>query len=84
MQIKETWSISYERIAAFFFEQEDVQAERDGCYSFGRCEIRLTLLPFRQLGQFSFPQTMVEFTGPEADAEVIHQRFVLQFISAGG
>ena len=84
MQITETWSISHERITAFFSGQEDLRAEGEGCFSFGRCEIRLTPLPLRRVGRFCFPQTRVEFDGPEKESDAIHRRFVLQFISAGG
>ena len=83
MQVLETWSISHERITAFFLAQEDVCPEGDNCYSFGSCEIRLTVLPERMLGGFRFPQTQVAFSGPEAETEAIHRRFMLQFISAG-
>ena len=84
MQITETWSIAYERIAAFFSVQEDVRAEGEGRYFFGGCEIRLTPLPPRRVGRFCFPQTRAEFDGLEEDRDTIHRRFVLQFISAGG
>jgi hypothetical protein len=84
MQITETWSVSYERIAAFFLAQEELRPKGDGCFSFRRCEIRLTPLEPRRMGRFRFPQTRVAFDGPDEDAEEIHRRFVLQFISAGG
>ncbi len=84
MRITESWSISYERIAAFFSDQEDLRAAGDGAFFFGDCEIRLTPLPERRIGRFSFPQTRVDFSGPDADTETIRRRFVLQFISAGG
>ena len=84
MNITETWSISHERIAAFFSGQEDIFPIGDGRFSCGQCEIRLSPLPLRQVGRFYFPQTQVEFDGPEADADAVHRRFVLQFISAGG
>ena len=84
VQITETWSITYERIDAFFSGLEDVRAEEDGRYLFGRCEICLTPLPPRPMGRFQFPQTRVAFDGPEEETAAIHRRFVLQFISAGG
>ncbi len=84
MQIAETWSISCEKIAAFFSRQADVRSNENGSFSFGQCEIRLTPLPFRQTGRLRLPQTGVAFDGAEADTEAIHHRFVLQFLSAGG
>ena len=84
MKFTEIWSISHERIAAFFSGQEDVRAEGEGRYCFGGCEICLTPLPEREMGHFLFPQTRVEFDGPDKETEVIRRRFILQFISAGG
>ena len=84
MQIRETWSITEERIKTFFLGQCDVKDLGNGCFAFGACMIRITALPLRQVGQLSFPQTRVEFSGPESDTDKIHQCFVLQFISAGG
>ena len=83
MQISEIWSITAERIRDFFLTQNDVRRNEDG-FSYGQCEIRLSPLPPRRVGRFRFPQTRVEFEGPEPDTEEIHRRFVLQFISAGG
>ena len=84
MQIREAWSISDERIRAFFLSQDDVRHEGGDRFSCGLCEIVLTTLPLRQVGRFRFPQTQVEFSGPDEETKAIHRRFVLQFISAGG
>jgi len=83
MQIRETWSITAERIRAFFLSQNDVLEIEGDRFSYGQCEVCLTPLPLRQVGRFRFPQTQVEFVGPEGDTKTIHKRFVLQFISAG-
>ena len=84
MQISEIWSISDERIRAFFREQHDVCQKGNDRFCCGCCEIRLTSLPLRRIGRLRFPQTKVDFSGPGPDTEEIHRRFVLQFISAGG
>ena len=84
MQISEIWSISAERIEAFFLAQDDVRRQGNDRFSYGECEIRVSPLPLRRVGNFRFPQTRVEFDGPEPDAAEIRRRFVLQFISAGG
>jgi len=84
MQISEVWSISVDRIREFFLMQNDVRQNEEDCFSCGRCVVRMTVLPLRQVGRFSFPQTRVAFDGPDEDVEAIHRRFVLQFISAGG
>ncbi len=81
---REIWAIPRERIERFFQSQNDVRPDGCGGFSFGRCEIRITTMPEREIGRLRFPQTQMEFEGPEADTEKIHRRFVLQFISAGG
>ena len=84
MQVNEIWSISTERIRTFFLEQHDVQPVENDCFAFGECKICITALPLRQVGQFCFPQTKVDFCGSEIDTQKIYQRFFLQFVSAGG
>lgn len=84
MRKQEIWAIRRERIERFFQSQSDVRQNDDGVFSFGQCEIRVTEMPERQTGRLRFPQTLMEFEGPEADTKEIHHRFVLQFISAGG
>ncbi len=84
MQVNEIWSISAERIRSFFLKQHDVQHTENNCFTFGECKICITALPLRQVGQFCFPQTKVDFCGPEIDTQKIYQRFFLQFVSAGG
>ena len=84
MQISEVWSISDERIRTFFLSQKDILQKKDDVFSCRQCEISISTLPLREMGRLQFPQTRVEFDGPEADTTEIHRRFVLQFISAGG
>ena len=84
MEIREIWAIPLDRIERFFQSQNDVRPNGNGDFSFGQCEIRITSMPEREIGRLRFPQTQMEFEGPDADTERIHRRFVLQFISAGG
>lgn len=84
MQHSEIWSISAERISAFFASQDDVRQEGPRHYACGQCEVLIEVLPFRMVGRFHLPQTRVTFTGPDEDRERLYHRFFLQFISAGG
>ena len=84
MQIREIWAIPLERIERFFQSQDDVRPNSDSGFFFGQCEIRITTMAEREMGRLRFPQTRMEFEGPDEDAKEIHRRFVLQFISAGG
>ena len=84
MQISEIWSISAERIRTFFLKQNEVRQDEEDRFSYGQCKIRISPLPPSTTGRFCFPQTKVEFDGPEPDTTEIHRQFILQFISAGG
>ncbi len=84
MQISEIWSVSADRIRDFFLAQSDVAQNGEDSFCCGQCGIRLESLPLRRVGGFCFPQTRVEFDGPDEDTAAIHRRFVLQFVSAGG
>ncbi|MBR4473441.1 MAG: hypothetical protein IKS55_07355 [Oscillospiraceae bacterium] len=84
MVIQEIWAIPLDRIERFFQSQNDVRPNGDDGFSFGQCKIRITSMSEREIGSLRFPQTQMEFEGPDADTEEIHRRFVLQFISAGG
>ncbi|MCR5087900.1 MAG: hypothetical protein K6C08_00120 [Oscillospiraceae bacterium] len=83
MQIRETWSVSTERITAYFRTQDDIRQEGEGLFRCGDCEIRMTALPERRIGPASLPRTELVFSGPEAEKEALHRRFFLRFISAG-
>ncbi len=84
MHISEIWSVSDKRIRDFLLSQEDVRSEGEYRFSCGACVLSLTPLPLRKVGRFSFPQTRVEFSGPEEQTKTVHRRFFLQFVSAGG
>ena len=83
VEIKETWGVSAARIEEFFLSQDDIQKCGEGVFSSGNCRVSITVLPPREFGPLSFPATQIEFSGPDRETEVIHRRFVLQFISAG-
>ena len=84
MDIREVWGIPKARIGAFLHSQADVLPCGEDRFSFLGCSICLTELPDRAAGPLSFPNTRVEFHGPESETAEIYRRFVLHFISAGG
>lgn len=84
MQINEVWSISFERLDAFFRSQADVCLTGDMRYSCGESECSVTVLPLRRVGSLRFPQCRVVFTGPEESTAAFYRRFYLHFLSAGG
>ena len=83
MVIEEDWGISPERIRQFFLDQPDVTQIPTG---FQYCACRITLTPNKRHLMNKWPQvrTVVRIEGPDEEAQTIHQRFFLQFLSAGG
>ena len=84
MKIQETWSIPPERIRKFPQSQEGFQQSGLNGFLFGQCEIELTILLDGRMGSICIPRTQVVFEGEKEETEVIHRRFVLRFLSAGG
>ena len=83
MEFNETWGIEYSRAAAFFDQQTDVLREAEGRYRYGDAEITLTRLPDKRMGSLRFARTELSICGG-TDADDIHRRFFMRFLSAGG
>lgn len=83
MRRDENWAIDIARIHAFFREQPDVQEEQD-CFRFGKCIITLIPHSASAMGKWEIPRTQVIIEGTEDDIQIIHRRFFLRFLSAGG
>ena len=79
----ENWGIPLSRIRDFFSAQPDVTADGEDFY-FGHCRITLTPITGHFLGPWEMPRTQVRMEGPEEDVRIIHRRFYLRFLSAGG
>ena len=83
MVIDENWGVSIQRVREFFEVQPDViQEEQD--FRFGRCRITLTPVSGTLLGKWEMPRTRLQMEGPEEEVQIIHRRFYLRFLSAGG
>lgn len=83
MEYSGCWAIAYDRIAAFWQQQDDVSFDGTA-YWYGSCRIAVIPLPDRLLGRWPMPQTQVVFRGDDSDTKTIYRRFFLQFLSAGG
>ena len=84
MRVEETWAIAFERIEAFFLAQKDVESHGPGTFAYKNSQVRLTELAPRTVGPLQVPQTRVAISGADEDAEAIHRKFFLRFVSAGG
>lgn len=82
MNFDEIWGIAFSRVSAFFASQNDVEKTGSNSFKFNNTCIELKALPDKSLGSMRVSQTRVIIRGLEA--EEIHHRFYLQFLSAGG
>jgi hypothetical protein len=79
----ETWGIQFPRIREYFLEQSGVTELSETEYSYLGASISLQPLPPRQMGSVHIARTRVVISG-ESDADDIHRRFFMRFLSAGG
>ena len=68
MKYDEIWAIETTSIESFFRSNPG--------------EAEIVHLPDRKIGKMALPQTRVIISG--VDAEEVHRKFVLHFLSAGG
>lgn len=64
----EVWAVDAGRIISYFRERGE--------------DAEIVSLPERRVGPLSVPQTRVIISGD--DAEAVHAKFLLHFVSAGG
>lgn len=83
MLIDENWAVAITRIEAFFVEQPDVSSHING-YRYGDCTITLIPIEPQNDAPFALPRTRIIIEGPDDEVRVIHRRFFLRFLSAGG
>ena len=84
MGYQETWSLPLQRIEEYLLSQNGMEKIGENHYRFGTCDIVLTALPHGAIGPIPVPRTLVEFAGEGKDTQIIHRRFTLRFVSAGG
>ena len=80
----EVWSVSRDRVRAFFRSQPDVKEENPDRFLFGNCRITLTEQESEGTGIWATVRTRIHIEGEESQARAIYRRFFLQFLSAGG
>lgn len=84
MTVQENWALSTARIKEYlqgFNEARQISASR---YQIGGCELSLQELPESRVGSYSFPRTLVTFSGEEKDVARFHRQFMLRFLTLGG
>ena len=83
MKHDELWGIAFARVSEYFSAQDDVETISECTFRCGDAGIVLEKLPDKRLGSMIIAQTRVKIDGG-ADADDIHHRFTMRFLSAGG
>lgn len=81
MEYKEIWAVPILQIERFFKENPAVQCDGTN-YFYKNCIITIEKLP--EKGILKIPQTRIVMSGQEEDTKEIHEKFFLNFLSAGG
>ena len=84
MKKEEIWGVAIDRARSFFCSQPDVSEAAWDAYTFRAVCITLDDLEPANNGIFSARRTRLVMEGPEEEVKVIHHRFFIQFLSAGG
>ena len=81
---EEIWSISLQRVRAFFRAQADVTEENTNSFVFRSCRITLTELEPAGTGIWAAKRFQLRMEGEDTDVKSIYHRYFLQFLSTGG
>lgn len=81
MEYNEIWAVPIQKIEDFFKQNPAVTYDGSN-YSYKNCLITIERLP--EKGILEIPQTQIIMSGQEHETKEIHDKFFLNFLSAGG
>jgi hypothetical protein len=84
MTIQENWALPMTRIEAYLLSLDEARQIAEARYEIGGCEIALRPLEESKVGSYSFPRTLVIFTGNEDAVSQFRRQFTLHFLTLGG
>ena len=84
MTIQENWALPMARIEEYLQSLEPARQIAEARYAVGGCEISLRPLEDSKIGSYSFPRTLVTFSGEEEDVTRFHRQFMIRFLTLGG
>ena len=84
MTIQENWALPTARIEEHLQSLESVRRIAEGHYEVGGCALCLQPLEASKVGSYSFPRTLVTFSGEEQEVERFHRQFMIRFLTLGG
>ncbi len=84
MTIQENWALSIARIEEYLQGLDEARRISQGRYQVGDCEICLRMQEESRVGSYSFPRTLVTFSGEEEAVTRFHRQFMVRFLTLGG
>ena len=84
MTIQENWALSVARIEEYLLGLAQARRISALKYEIDGCELCLQPLEESKVGRYSFPRTLVTFTGEEGAVARFHRQFMVRFLTLGG
>lgn len=84
MTIQENWALSTARIEEHLQGLGEVREIAASRYQVGGCEILLQPAAESRVGSYSFPRTLVSFSGEAEAVTRFHRQFMIRFLTLGG
>ncbi|MBR3237168.1 MAG: hypothetical protein IKH34_05235 [Oscillospiraceae bacterium] len=84
MTIRENWALPMERIEEYLQGLAQARELAQARYAIGGCEVCLQPLEESKVGSYSFPRTLVTFSGEEEAVARFHRQFMIRFLTLGG
>ena len=83
-EIRENWALPVEKIEAYLQGLDRARRTGEAGYEIDGCRLSLQPLAESRVGRWSFPRTLVTFSGEEEAVERFRQQFRVQFLTLGG
>ena len=82
--IQENWALSMARIKEYLQGLAQARELAQARYAIGGCEVCLQPLEESKVGSYSFPRTLVTFSGEEEAVACFRRQFMIRFLTLGG
>ncbi len=84
MTIRENWALPIARIEEYLQSLGQARRISEAQYEIGGCTLWLEPMEESKVGSYSFPRTLVTFSGEEREVERFHRKFMIRFLTLGG
>ena len=84
MTIRENWALSPARIEEYLQSLGQARRIAEVSYEIGGCTLCLQPMEDSKVGSYTFPRTLVTFSGEEEAVTSFHRQFMIRFLTLGG